>query len=393
TVDEPITLSATGTAIASGATGIAWDLDDDGAFDDAEGANPTVSFATAGTHPLRVRATSGSGSTITSQPGSVEVLAPAPLAFEVIPGADDTVVAPPVAIPVRIEIPAGVTTPVRLGPPDGPAGSFAVVEHDAAVLTVTSGPGTDPTLPLPATGPEGTVLVTPDPAFRGTTTFRYASIEDPAASALVEVTVTGNTAPVAGTDDVTVTVGSESEVPVATLLANDVDPDGSSAVAARLAEATTALRIVSVRGMANGQAWLDPDGTRIVVLATLPGTASFEYLVADAEGGVGVGVVRVSIQAVPTSSTTTSTIAPSTTSTTVPPSTTTTTAGPSTTEPSPANTTPPPPATSGVATTTLSGGRLPSTGGDPNRIVVVALLVLVAGLAVTHLTRRRRSTS
>lgn len=395
-VDEPITLSATGTAIASGATGIVWDLDDDGAFDDAEGPNPTVSFATAGTHPLRVRATSGSGSTITSQPGSVQVLAPDPPAFEVAPGADETVVAPPLAIPVRIEIPAGVTTAVRLGPPDGPAGTFAVVEHDAGVLTVTSGPGAGPTLPLPATGPEGTVLVTPDPAFRGTTTFRYAPIDDPAASALVEVTVTGNAAPVAGTDDVTVTVGSETDVPVATLLANDVDPDGTAAAAVRSAEAAPALRIVSVRGMANGQAWLDPNGTSVVVLAALPGTASFEYLVADAEGGLGVGVVRVSIQAVPTSSTTTSTVAPSTTSTTVPPSTTTTISGPSTTEPPQATTTAPPPAsppTSGVATTTLYGGRLPGTGGEPNRTVVVALLVLVTGLAVTHLTRRRRSTS
>ncbi len=50
TIDEgdALTLDATGTSAGPAAT-YAWDLDDDGAFDDATGANPTVSAATLAT--------------------------------------------------------------------------------------------------------------------------------------------------------------------------------------------------------------------------------------------------------------------------------------------------------------------------------------------------------
>lgn len=382
TVDEAIVLAAGGTAIASGeATDIVWDLDDDGAFDDAEGPNPTVSFDTAGTVDLRVRATSGSGGTITSASGSAEVLAAPEPAFEVAPGADDTVVPAPAAVPVQIEIPAGVTTPVRLGPADGPPGSFVVVEHDPSVLTLASGPGAGPRLPLPSAGDDGTVLVTPDPAFRGITSFRYAPFDDPSASAIVEVTVTGNTAPLAGADDVTVTVGSAAAIPVSALLANDVDPDGGAATA-RFVEAVSGLRIVSVRGMGNGQAWLDPDGADVVVLASQPGTTAFEYLVADDAGDIGLGVVRVTAQAVPTSSTTT------TTSTTTVAPTTTSPPRPTTTVPAPTS-----PPTSAAVPTTVYGGHLPSTGSSQAPIIRVAALVVAAGLVIVALARIGRSTS
>jgi hypothetical protein len=56
--DEQVSLSATVTlgAHSSPPTSVTWDLDGDGAFDDASGATATTAFATAGSHVVRVQA-------------------------------------------------------------------------------------------------------------------------------------------------------------------------------------------------------------------------------------------------------------------------------------------------------------------------------------------------
>ena len=57
----PVTLSAYARDAEDDPVLVAWDLDDDGAYDDATGASVTHTYAAAGDFPVRVRATDGRG--------------------------------------------------------------------------------------------------------------------------------------------------------------------------------------------------------------------------------------------------------------------------------------------------------------------------------------------
>jgi PKD repeat protein len=60
-VGEPVSLSAYAADAEGDPVTIAWDLDDDGAYDDATGASVQHAFATAGDFPVRVRASDDRG--------------------------------------------------------------------------------------------------------------------------------------------------------------------------------------------------------------------------------------------------------------------------------------------------------------------------------------------
>jgi PKD repeat protein len=287
TAGVPVVLSAGGTILSGDSLAlVTWDLDGDGEFDDAQGRNPQVTFAAPGTIRIRVRVTPESGAAATSEPSDVLVEPAPPLVIEVDPGAEGSPVVPiPAPVDLRVEIPAGQSTAVRLGPDDGPLLPWVVVGFDPGTVTVRSGEGATPGAGLPTTGSTGTVEVTPAEGLRGTTTLTYAYPDDLTRTATVEVVVVGNAPPAAGDDTLTVDVGVTTVVPAAQLLANDSDPDDG-----------LPLRLVQVSGMTAGQAWLTADADQVVIVADRVGAAQFGYVVADRDGGIGQGRVAVTVR-------------------------------------------------------------------------------------------------
>jgi hypothetical protein len=173
---------------------------------------------------------------------------------------------------------------VRRGP-DGAIGPFAVTRLEGDTLRVASGDGA-PALPgVAATGGTGTIWVTADQAFRGTARFTYAHPDDLTRTATVEVQVTGNAVPVANDDAINADAGVRLDLAPATLLANDSDPDGPQ----------EGLRVVSVTGMTEGQAWLSADGD-VVSIIPGSGSATFTYTIADPDGGLDTGAVAVRVR-------------------------------------------------------------------------------------------------
>ena len=59
--DEPVTFRSTSRASFGSIVATVWDLDGDGAFDDASGAEVTWAFATAGDHVVQMRVTQSNG--------------------------------------------------------------------------------------------------------------------------------------------------------------------------------------------------------------------------------------------------------------------------------------------------------------------------------------------
>lgn len=289
TVDTAITLSAEGSALADTLAQVAWDLDGDGAFDDAVGASPEVSLTRAGDEQVRVRVTPASGPATTSDGALLRVLPTPPATFEVATDASGTPSVRPDLRDLRVTIPAGVATQVHLddqGGAERDAGPFWVLAQDVE-LAVASGPGATTSVP-PTSGADGTVLVTPAAAFRGIARFTYARSDQPDVRREVVVEVTGNALPTPGDDALTAAAGIRAEVDPATLLANDSDPDA--------APGDPGLQMVSVAGMTSGEAWLSADRDRVVVV---PGTrepsASFTYTVRDPQGALATATVRVSV--------------------------------------------------------------------------------------------------
>ncbi|MBC7951184.1 MAG: cadherin-like domain-containing protein, partial [Rhodospirillaceae bacterium] len=136
---------------------------------------------------------------------------------------------------------------------------------------------------------DGQVVFTPAPGFVGQASFAY-SVSDGQGGlnfteVLVDVAAPDNTAPVAQ-DDVFVTrqdVGIT--IPVATLLSNDYDLDGDT------------LELGDVWSMTGGSLVV-MDGN--VIFQPLPGysgTASFQYMVRDGQGGATIATVNVEVVA------------------------------------------------------------------------------------------------
>jgi hypothetical protein len=193
TAGVALVLTAGGRELTDDPTATAeWDLDGDGKFDDAQGRNPEVVFPSAGTVEIRVRVTPSSGGTRTSDPSVVTVVAGPDPVFTVDPAAEGSpVVAAPVPVDLRVEVPAGQPSGVRLGAEGGPPVPWVVVGFDAQALAVRSGDPSSSGTGLPTAGGSGSVEVTPVEGFTGTSRMTYAHPDDLARTATVEVVVTG----------------------------------------------------------------------------------------------------------------------------------------------------------------------------------------------------------
>jgi hypothetical protein len=388
---EPVMLDAGGSGLLAGPDGnaavVEWDLDDDGVFDDAAGIRPEVTFPEAGSIAVRVRITPPGGSPLVSAPTTVEVAAAAVPDPEIAPDAE----APdaPALTPVDLEVvvpPDGAAT-MTLRTSEGVAVPFVVrTIPDPAEATVGAA---DPAVPAGVTSPpfdvaaDGRILVRASAGFLGVTSFTYGLAPDGGPVATVTVRVSAPQSPVAGADTVEVVAGERTVVDPADLLGNDSD----AAVDVR---AASSLEIVSVFAGENAEAWLGADGS-VNVVGGSPGTGSFRYVVADANGATATGDVSVSIRAAGGSSGVPTSTAPVPTATEAPVSTgVETRVDPMPASPSWSDQVDPVPSTT---TTWPSNVRLPETGADVMRTSDLAALLVAAGFIVLLTGRvRRRST-
>lgn len=100
------------------------------------------------------------------------------------------------------------------------------------------------------------------------------------------VTVGGNQPPVANTDSATTNEDTAVTIPVATLIANDSDPDGGT------------LSITSVGGAVNGTVTLSGGNVVFTPALHYSGPASFTYTLSDGQGGTATGTVNINVIAV-----------------------------------------------------------------------------------------------
>lgn len=291
TVGEVVDLDAGASTALAGVGGAAatvtWDLDGDGAFDDADGVRPTVSFPSAGTVVARVRVAPTSGAAVESAPVDVVVTAAVAEQPLLAPGADDPVPALPAPADVTATVAAGEVSAVQLRTVgDVPGTAFEVTARpDAARLEVLA----PPALPtgLPTSSPDGQLLVRPPDGVRGSVTLAVRVAGTTGPTATVTLTVTGNDPPSAVDDTLTVPVDVATVLPASSLLGNDTDPEGGP------------LTLVAVSGMSGGGVVaLDVEG-RLVVRPTTVGRVSFSYVVADADGATATGRVDLAVQGPP----------------------------------------------------------------------------------------------
>jgi plastocyanin len=122
---DTVTLTSTSTHPlgADRLMAFAWDLDDDGAFDDATGATAATSFATAGAHVVALRVTDDDGDQAVARRTVTVAAAPLPAAPPVTPPVTPPVVVPPAEEPTLpvLPAPAGFVGPaeVQLRPAEG----------------------------------------------------------------------------------------------------------------------------------------------------------------------------------------------------------------------------------------------------------------------------------
>ncbi|QLQ00278.1 MAG: cadherin-like domain-containing protein [Burkholderiaceae bacterium] len=100
------------------------------------------------------------------------------------------------------------------------------------------------------------------------------------------MTVGGNQPPVANTDSATTNEDTAVTIPVATLIANDSDPDGGT------------LSITSVGGAVNGTVTLSGGNVVFTPALHYSGPASFTYTLSDGQGGTATGTVNINVIAV-----------------------------------------------------------------------------------------------
>ena len=130
------------------------------------------------------------------------------------------------------------------------------------------------------------VTYTHDGSETTTGSFTYTVSDDTAtATGTVAVTVTlVNDAPTAAADTATVAEGGEVEITVATLLANDTDPEGST------------LSVTAIGGAVNGTVSLSDDKSEVTYThdGSETTTGSFTYTVSDGTA-TGTGTVAVTV--------------------------------------------------------------------------------------------------
>lgn len=146
----------------------------------------------------------------------------------------------------------------------------------------------------------GNITYIPALNFNGVETFTYTLLDSAGATSIGTVTVTVNPindAPIAGIDSVETSKGLSIQIPVASLLANDVAGPANET-------GQTPLTITGVSGAVNGMVSLNTN-TGIITFtpaADFTGAASFQYTVQDSgpTGGTnvnsGTGTVNVTVR-------------------------------------------------------------------------------------------------
>jgi LPXTG-motif cell wall-anchored protein len=166
------------------------------------------------------------------------------------------------------------------------------------------------------------------------------------------------------------------------LLANDGAPPGVLGLLST--SAADPFRVVSVYGFDGGTAVLRRDG-QIEVQADAPG--SFTYAVADDAGETGSARVFVKLAAAPPTTQPTTTPPPPSPPTTDPPTTT------SPTSPTINVPTTTPPGQGAGTPTTSPAVTLPATGADAAQRLRLAVAMLLAGVVLVLVVRRRNPAS
>ena len=249
----------------------AWDIDNDGQYDDAAGAMPTVPWADLsslglGIHIIGLRVEDSFGATNTdSTTLTVNPINNAPVAN------DDTAVTDE-DTPVNVDVLANDTD----------------LENDPLIITILS--STNGTVVVndggtPADPSDDTVDVIPDADFYGTVQFTYQVNDGDLDSNVATVTVTvtpANDAPVANDDSYTTSEDTTLVIPALGILANDTDADGDT------------LTAVLDSAPSNGSLTLNADGSFTYTPDTsFTGVDTFTYHAND--GAVNSNIATVTI--------------------------------------------------------------------------------------------------
>ncbi|WP_370074047.1 beta strand repeat-containing protein [Salipiger bermudensis] len=167
--------------------------------------------------------------------------------------------------------------------------NVAVLTNDSDVdgdtLSVTSATnGSNGTTTVEA---DGTITYTPDANFNGTDSFTYTISDGNGGTdtAAVAVTVTSvDDAPVAVDDSYSTGFETVLNVPASGVLDNDFDIDGDPLILATFAQATNGFALL----FADGSFTYTPD-------AGFSGLDSFEYDLADGQGGIVTATVEITV--------------------------------------------------------------------------------------------------
>jgi hypothetical protein len=190
-------------------------------------------------------------------------------------------------------VPAATWTPVNVAPDVADAAASTAVDTPVVVTPVATDADGDAlqlsVLTQPehgtVTGPDGAGRVTyaPEAGFAGTDTFAVAA-DDGADTRGARVTVVvGSAVPRPGDDSVEVSRGA-AQLHLATLLANDTDPEGSALTVVEVVDADGPVSLVDLAG----------DVVQVTTSGTAP-VGRFRYVVRDATGMTATGTVHVSV--------------------------------------------------------------------------------------------------
>jgi uncharacterized repeat protein (TIGR01451 family) len=168
-------------------------------------------------------------------------------------------------------------------------GEFDVLANDQApgggALEIIS--NTDPSAGFLSCDGVGTCLYLPDGGWTGRTSFNYtvANALGETATATVRITVgtPGNTAPVAGSDKLTVDEDAGGSIAA---LANDSDADGDT------------LTIIGATQPAHGSVLCSLSSCDYTPTGNYNGPDAFTYTIADGNAGTAVGSVAVTVNAI-----------------------------------------------------------------------------------------------
>ncbi|MEJ5992764.1 tandem-95 repeat protein, partial [Ramlibacter sp. PS3R-8] len=133
----------------------------------------------------------------------------------------------------------------------------------------------------------GNVVFTPNPNFVGTATFEYTVSDGNGGTdtAVVSVNVTPvQDAPTAGADSLSTAEDTPVTVPVASLLANDTDPDAGNT-----------LTVTGVGNPIGGTVTLIGGNVTFTPNPNFTGTASYDYTISDGNGGTSTATVTVNV--------------------------------------------------------------------------------------------------